>query len=168
MGRKPKPLPFKKGMRVVYLSNEYGRIAISEAEVSMVTTKDGQTVVYTRTPDRWGGYYKRSFSPVAGMFQENPYPLWKLIPLNGKNMKNLTKRAEKATKLFREYEERYREITVQVESEAKKWQYEEIARRTEGLPNGPSMLKNVIARLGFKRPNLVKVRINGEITTTRG
>ena len=52
MGRKPKPLPFKKDMRVTYLSNVYNRISIQEAVVSMVTTKDGEPVVYTRSPDR--------------------------------------------------------------------------------------------------------------------
>ena len=168
MSRKPKPLPFKKGMRVICLTNAYNRISINEAVVSMVTTKDGWPIVYTREPDRWGGYYKRAYSPIAGMFQENPYPIWKLQPLNGKNTKNLEKRIRRANKLHQQQQDRYREIAVDVEREARQWQNDELNRRTKELPHGGPFLQNVIARMGFKRPKEIKVKIHGEITTTRG
>ena len=167
MGRKPKPLPFKKDMRVTYLSNVYGRIAIQEAVVSMVTTKDGEPVVYTRSPDSWGGYYKRSFSPVAGMFQENPYPIWQLRPLNGDNMKNLKKRAEKATNLHGQYKSKYEDIQRQVHYEAQTWEHQEIERRAKLLEHGQSFINRVIARMGFKRPKEIKVKVNGEISKVR-
>lgn len=168
MSRKAKPLPFKKGMKVVLLTRNYGSISLQEGVVSMVTTRDGETVVHTRTPDRWGGYYKHSFSPVAGMFQENPYPIWKLQPLDGKTIKNLEKRAKQANKLHQQHEDRYREISIQVESDAREWKYKELERRTKDLPNGGPFLQNVIARMGFKRPKVIKVKVNGQITTTRG
>ena len=167
---KQKSLPFKKGLPVIWLTEDYGRISLMEGEVTVVTTKDGETVVYVRAPDQWGGYWKRSFSPVAGMFQADPYPIWKLMPLNGQNVKKLKKRAEKATKLFREYEESYRKISTEVEQEARSWQSTEIARRVSALPNGPKFLKNVVARLGFKRPkDGVKVRTKkgGEVPTVK-
>lgn len=167
MGSK-KSLPFKKGMPVVWLSSQYNDIRLQFGEVSVVTTHNGQTVVHVRAPDNWGGYWKRSFSPVTGMFQENPYPIWQLQPLDGHNAKKLTRRAEKATKLFRAYEERYKEITVDVETEARNWKYEEITRRTADLPNGPTFLKNVVARLGFKRPkDGVRVKVNGKTTVVK-
>ena len=169
MGR-TKPLPFKIGIPVVWLQDYYGRIIVQEAVVSKVNTKDGETVVYARYQDRWGNYHSRSFSPIAGMFQEKPWPIWKLIPLNGQNIKALNKRAERANKLFQEYEQRYKEITVDVEQEARQWQRDEIDRRTHELANGPKFLQNVIARMGFKRPkNGVKVRIHkdGEVTIVK-
>ena len=165
---KRKALPFKKGMKVVWLYDYYGWMSLQEAEVSVVTTRDGEPVVYARYKNRWGDYNGRSFSPVAGMFQENPYPIWKLIPLDGKNMKRLYKRVERANKLFREYEQRYREITEEVDSETRDWKYAEINRRTEALENGPKFLQNVISRLGFKRPvNGVKVKVNGVISKVK-
>ncbi len=167
---KSKPLPFKKGMEVIWLTDDYGRIRLQAGEVTVVTTRDNETVVHVRAPDRWGGYWKRSFSPVAGMFQENPYPIWKLQPLNGHNVKNMTKRAEHATKLFEINRKAYTDIQRQVEYEANTWKYAEIERRAALLPNGQSFLQNVIARLGFKRPaNGVKVRTQkgGEVTTVK-
>jgi len=164
MSRKPKPLPFKKDMRVAYLSNVYGRIAIQEAVVSMVTTKDGEPVVYTRSPDTWGGYYKRSFSPVAGMFQENPYPIWQLRPLNGDNMRKLQKRAEKASNLRSVYETAFQDMQRQVHGEAMEWERGEIEKRRAAIPNGDGFIARVIARMGFKRPAVIKVRINGEVS----
>lgn len=159
-----KKLTFKKGMPVVWFSN-YRRILLTKAEVTMVTTKDGQPIVYARSPDSWGGYNRRSFSPVAGMFQENPYPIWKLIPLEGRDFENMQKRAEKATKLFRGYEEAYTRISYEVEQEARQWQRDETARRTAQLSHGPSYMQRVISRLGFKKPrNGVKVKVNGKIT----
>jgi len=155
-------------MPVIWLHEDYGRLSLREAEVTVVTTKDGETIVHARAPDRFGGFTKRSFSPVAGMFQENPYPIWKLMPLNGRNPKNLKKRAEKATNLFRAYEDCYRQISAEVEQEANSWRYAETARRAAELPNGPKFLKNVVARLGFKRPsNGVKVKVNGKISLVK-
>lgn len=163
-----KKLPFKKGDKVVYVTEDYGKIHIQEGEVTVVATRDGSQVVHVRTPDQWGGYWKRSFSPIAGMFQENPYPIWKLRVMNGDNIKNLKKRAEKATALFRKYQEAYQAIQNQVEAEANKWKYEEIARRAAVLPNGAPFLRNVVARLGFKKPkNGVKVKVNGVISTVK-
>ena len=163
-----KQLPFKKGMPVVWLTSQYHDIRLQSGEVTVVTTRDGATVVHVRAPDRWGGYWKRSFSPVAGMFQANPYPIWELQPLNGHNEKNLVKRAEKATKLYRQYEEIHKQTSLDVEKEARDWQYAEINRRMAKVPHGGKFLSNVVARMGFKKPkNGVKVKIHGRISTVR-
>ena len=170
MGRKPKPLPFKKGMKVICLTNCYDKISIQEAIVSMVTTKDGQPIVYTRTPDHWGGYFKHSFSTVAGTFQTDPNPIWKLMPQNGKNMKNLEKRAKRANKLYQQYQDRHRAISVDVERDARQWQNDELDRRTKDLPNGGPFLRNVVARMGFKKPKdgvKVRTRKGGEIVIVK-
>lgn len=165
---KKKPLPFKKGMRVVWLDYSYGRISLQEAVVSLATIRAGEPVVYARYQDRWGNYHGRAFSPVAGMFQENPYPIWKLIPLDGKDIKALEKRANRANTLFREYEQRYKEITSEVEEEARKWKYDEINRRAAALEHDPKFMGNVISRLGFKKPpDGVRVKVNGEITKVK-
>jgi hypothetical protein len=160
-----KKLPFKKGMPVVWLTTYHGQIRVTEGEVTVVTTKDGVPVVHARTPDHWGGYWKRSFSPIAGKFQENPYPIWQLMELNGKNIKNLTKRAEKASKLFSQYQQKCEEIRRQCEYEARQWQEEQYQERTKDLEHGPQYLRNVISRLGFKRSKIVKVKVNGDIRT---
>ena len=90
------------------------------------------------------------------------------MPLNGRDIKSLNKRAEKTNKLFQEYEQRYKEIVAQVEDEARQWQRDEISRRTVALPHGPKFLQNVISRLGFKKPsNGVKVKVNGKISLVK-
>ena len=167
---KKKALPYKKGMQVAYLTEAFHGVRLQEGEVTVVTTRNGATVVHVRTPDSWGGHYKRSFSPVAGTWQENPYPIWKLMPLNGQKIKQLKKRAERATKLYHEYEETHRRISLDVEKEARDWQYAEIRRRMESVPHGGKFLSNVVARLGFKRPKEgVKVRVKKgeEIVTVK-
>jgi hypothetical protein len=160
-----KKLPFKKGMAVVWLTRYHGQIRVTEGEVTVVTTKDGAPVVHVRHPDNWGGYWKRSFSPVAGMFQENPYPIWQLIPLDGKSIKNLTKRAEHASKLFSEYQQKCEQIRRECEHEARRWQEEQYQERIKDLENGTQYLNNVVARLGFKKPKEVKVKVNGKISS---
>jgi hypothetical protein len=167
MGRKPKPLPFKKGMKVVWMSHGYG-IYLTEGEVTVVTTKDGAPLVHARHVDQHGNVWRRSFSTIAGMFQENPYPIWQLRPLNGDNIKNLQRRAEKANRLRNEYENAYQAMQREVHNEAQQWERQEIEKRKKSIPHGDAFVTRVKARMGFKRPKLVRVRVNGEITTTRG
>lgn len=164
MGKK-KELPFKKGMKVAYLTSYGGRIHVNEAVVTLVTNRDGAPVVHVRSPDSWQGFYKRSFSTVCGQFQENPYPIWQLIPLEGKDIANLKKRAEKASRLYQEYERKCEAIRSKVDAEAKQWAYDECRRRIADVPNGPDFRMNVIARLGFKRPKSIKVKSNGGTRT---
>ncbi len=167
MGRKPKPLPFKKGMKNVWLSHGYG-IHLTEGEVTVVTTRTGAPLIHARHIDRHGNTWKRSFSPVAGMFQENPFPIWQVRPLNGDNMRKLQKRAEKASKLRNDYETAYQDMQRQVHGEAQQWERQEIGERMKAIPHGDGYITRVKARLGFKRPAVIKVRINGEISTIRG
>lgn len=167
MSRKPKPLPFKKGMKIIWLSHGYG-IHLTEGEVTVVTTKDGAPLIHARHIDSHGNVWKRSFSPVAGIFQENPYPIWQLRPLNGDDIGKLQKRAEKANKLRNAHEAAYQEIQRQVHNEAQAWERQEIEKRRKVIPHGDGYTRRVIARMGFKRPKVIKVRIHGEITTTRG
>jgi len=102
------------------------------------------------------------------MFQENPYPIWKLMPLKGTTIKRLQKRAERATKLYRQYEEIHKQVSLDSEKEARDWQYAEINRRMANVPHGGSFLKNVVARLGFKRPaNGIKVKVNGQVSVVK-
>jgi len=165
---KAKPLPFKKGMKVVYLSRHYDRVSLTEAEVTVVTSKDGAPVIHCRSIDQWGNEWKRKFSTVAGMFQEDPYPIWQLQPLNGQNMKVLRKRAEKCSKRHQAYREAYTAMQREVECESRTWEREEVSRRGRLLPDGPQFLANVIARLGFKRPpNGTKVKVNGNISLVK-
>jgi len=163
-----KPLPFKKGMPVVWLSQLYSKVSLTEGVVTVATTKDGHPVIYCRHIDQWGNEWKRSFSPVAGMFQENPFPIWQLQPLNGQNFKALKKRAEKCTKRTQTYHEAYQEMQTQVHYEASTWEHEEVCRRGQLIPDGPKFVANVIARLGFKRPpNGIKVKVNGKISIVK-
>ena len=166
MGRNPKPLPFKKGMKIVWLTHGYG-IHLTEGEVTVVTTRNGAPLIHTRHIDRFGNVWKRSFSPIAGIFQENPFPIWQLRPLNGDNMRNLQKRAEKASKLRNEYEEAYQAMQREVHGEAQQWERQEIQKRMEAIPHGEAFITRVKARLGFKRPEVIKVRVNGEISKVR-
>jgi len=168
MSRKPKPLPFKKGMKVIWMSTRNYGIYLTEGEVTVVTTRNGAPLIHTRHIDRHGNVWKRSFSPIAGMFQENPFPIWQLRPLNGDNIKNLQKRAEKASRLRNDYETAYQNLQREVHGEAQQWEREEIEKRRTSIPHGDAYIARVRARMGFKRPELIKVRVNGEITTTRG
>jgi len=160
MTRKAKPLPFKKGMKVVWLSRHYDKVSLTEAEVTVVTSKDGEPVIHCRHIDSWGNEWKRKFSTVAGMFQEDPYPVWQLQPLNGQSMKALHRKAEKASKRHQAYRDAYNVMQREVESESRAWEREEVCRRGNLIPNGPKFLANVISRMGFKKPkNGVRVKI---------
>lgn len=167
MSRTPKPLPFKKGMKVIWMSARNYGIYLTEGEVTVVTTRNGAPLIHTRHIDRHGNVWKRSFSPIAGMFQENPFPIYQLRPLNGDNMRNLQKRAEKASKLRNEYEEAYQSMQREVHGEAQQWERQEIGKRMEAIPHGDAFITRVKARLGFKRPEVIKVRVNGEISKVR-
>lgn len=167
MSRKAKPLPFKKGMKIVWMSHGYG-IHLTEGEVTVVTTRNGAPLIHARHIDLHGNVWKRSFSPVAGMFQENPYPIWQLRPLNGDDIKKLEKRAEKANKLRKAHQAAYEDMQRQAHREAQTWEYQEVEKRGKLIPNGDGFTRRVIARMGFKRPKEIKVRINGQLTTTRG
>lgn len=162
-----KKLPFKKGMAVVWLTSYHGQIRVSEGEVTVVTTKDGAPVVHVRHPDNFGGYWRRSFSTVAGKFQEDPYPIWQLQPLDGQDIENLTKRALHASRLHSEYQQKCEEIRRQCEYEARRWQEEQYQERIKDLPNGQQYLRNVVARLGFKKPKQIKLKYNGDIHTVQ-
>ena len=166
MSRRPKPLPFKKGMKIIWLSHNSG-IHLTEGEVTVVTTKDGVPLIHCRHIDSWGNVWKRSFSPVAGMFQENPFPIWQLRPLNEDNAKKLQKRAEKATKLYMDYRNAYQELQREVHNEAMDWERGEFEKRRVTLSHGEGYLNRVKARLGFKRPEIIKVKVNGEISEVR-
>lgn len=154
--RKPKPLPFKKGMKVVYLNRLYDRVSLTEAEITVVTTRDSEPVVHCRSIDQWGNEWKRSFSPACGQFQENPYPIWQLQPLNDQSMKALHKRAKKCSNLHQTYRNAYTVMQREVESESRAWEREEVSRRGNLIPHGPKFLANVISRLGFKAPKVQK------------
>jgi len=166
LSRKPKPLPFKKGMKVVWINHNHG-VSVTEGEVSLVTTRDGAQIVHVRHIDQFGNIWKRSFSTVAGMFQEYPFPIWQLRPMNGDNIENLKKRAEKATALYNKYQQEYQQIQRDVHSEAINWEYAEIAKRVKELPHNNAYIDRVKARMGFKRPEIVKVKVNGEISEVR-
>ena len=166
MGRHPKPLPFKKGMKIIWLSHSNG-INLTEGEVTVVTSKDGAPLIHVRHIDRWGNVWKRSFSPVAGMFQENPFPIWQLRPLNGDDIKKLQKRAEKANRLRNTYENAYQAMQREVHGEAQQWERQEIEKRRKAIPHGDDYITRVKARMGFKRPEIVKVKVNGEISGVR-
>lgn len=162
-----KKLPFKKGMAVVWLNRYHGQIRVTEGVVTLVTTRDGHPVVHAKHTGRENWEIKRSFSPVAGMFQENPYPIWQLIPMDGKSIKNLTKRAEHSSRLFSEYQQKCEEIRRQCEYEARRWQEEQYQDRIKDLENGPQYLDNVTARLGFKKPKSIKVKYHGKVDTVQ-
>jgi len=154
--RKPKPLPYKKGMKVVWLNHHGDRISLTEAEVTVVTTRDGEPVIYCRHIDRHGNEWKRKFSTACGHFQQDPYPVWQLLPLNGQSMKALQKRAEKCTKRYQAYRDAYAVMQREVDSEARAWERGEVSRRGDLIPDGPGFLANVIARMGFKKPKVQK------------
>lgn len=151
--RKLKPLPYKKGDPVVYISSlDYG-IRLSQGEVTMVTTRDGEQFVYVKTICDSGYTWKRTFSSKPGRyFQQDPYPLWQLRPLNGDNMANLEKRAKQASKLYEAHRAACKEIEYEVERQARDWQYKELDRRRKALPNGFPFLVRVASRMGFKQP----------------
>lgn len=170
MSRKPKPLPFKKGMEVVWISygSGYG-ISLTEGEVTVVTTRNGAPVIHVRHEDkRWGTMWKRSFSTVTGHFQENPFPIWQLRPLNGDNIKKLQKRAEKANQLRKIYESAYQDLQREVHGKAMEWEREEIEKRRKLIPHGDDYITRVKSRMGFKRPAMIKVRVrDNEIAEVR-
>lgn len=160
---------FHKGQKVLWLSHGYSYgIHLTEGEVTLITNKDGAPVVYARHIDRNGNEWKRKFSPIAGMFQENPYPIWQLRPLDGDDVSALHKRAEHATKLRNNHEAAYQDMQRQVHNEAMQWEREEVEKRIKLIPHGQQYINRVIARMGFKRPATIKVRVNGKTTTTRG
>ncbi len=167
MSRKAKPLPFKKGMKVIWMSPRNYGIHLTEGEVTVVTTKEGAPLIHVRHIDKWGNVWKRSFSTIAGMFQENPFPIYQLRPVNGDNMKKLQKRAEKASNLRNAHKEAYEAMQLEVHGEAQRWESEEVGRRKEAIPHGDDYINRVKARLGFKRPEIVKVKVNGEISKVR-
>lgn len=148
MPRKPKPPLFKKGDKVIYLNNGY-HPTIIEAEVSATRGE----VVCTRHPDRWGGFYRRAFSPEAGNFQQDPYPIWQLMLYPGpKVVKNIEKRLRKAAKNYDKFRQAYEQIERDVQDEARQWAREESSRRQSQLKHGGAYIDNVIRRAGFKKP----------------
>lgn len=154
--RKPKPLPFKKGMKVIWLNRHDGRISLTEGEVTVVTTKNGEPIIHCRHIDRFGNEWKCKFSPACGHFQQDPHPIWQLQPLNGRSVKALRKRAEKCTKRNRVYQEAYDAMRRDVEEESRTWQRDEVSRRGDLISDGPKFVENVIARMGFKKPKVQK------------
>ena len=162
MNKKDKALQFKKGDKVVFLDESYDRIRLDDGVVMMVKKAmdvkrwDGRIVtlpvVYVRFTNQWGYTYSKKFCAEYGMFQENPYPIWRLRLLKDGEMRTLEKRASHASKLHQGYIDEAKKIEVDVEQEAREWKYKELDRRKEALPHGGMYLRNVIARMGFKRP----------------
>ncbi len=160
--KKSRVFNFKKGEKVVFLNESYDQIQLAQGVVLMVKQAmdvkrwDGKhltlPVVYVRFPDRWGGHYSKKFSEHYGMFQENPYPIWRLRKLTNGEMRSLVKRAAKATKLHQVYIEETKKIEVDVDQAARDWKYREFDKRKSALPHGGMYFRNAVARLGFKRP----------------
>jgi hypothetical protein len=162
MKKKDETLQYHKGDQVIFLTESYGRIQVDQGVVLMVKKAmpikrwDGTVrtlpVVYVQFKSRWGDTYSKKFCAEYGQFQENPYPLWRLRLLKNGEMRNLEKRARHATKLHQVYLDKAKQIDVDVEQEAREWKYREADRRKEALPNGGMFIRNVVARMGFKRP----------------
>jgi len=162
LSRKSKTSDFKKGDKVVFLDESYDKIRLAEGVVLMVKKAvevkrwDGKIltmpVVYVHFTNRWGSTYSKKFAEDYGPFQENPYPLWRLRHLQDGEMRSLEKRGSHASKLHQVYIDEAKKIEVDVEQEAREWKYRELDKRKQALPHGGMYLRNVVARLGFKRP----------------
>ena len=160
--KKSEAFKYKKGDIVVFLDESYDRIRLQRGIVLMVKKAmpvkrwDGTVlnlpVVYVQFENRWGAPYSKKFCAEYGSFQENPYPLWRLRHLK-EEMRSLEKRGAHATKLHQAYIEKAKKIEVDVEQEARDWKYTQLDKRKAALPHGGMYLRNVVARLGFKRPN---------------
>ena len=163
MSRKSKAFDFKKGDKVVFLDESYDKIQLTEGTVMMVKKAvdvkrwDGKIitmpVVYVHFTNRWGCAYSKKFSDEFGAFQQDPYPLWRLRHLQDGEMRSLEKRGSHASKLHQVYIDEANKIEVDVEQKAREWKYRELDKRKQALPHGGMYLRNVVARLGFKRPN---------------
>ena len=163
MNKKSRAFDFKKGDKVVFLDESYDKIRLEEGVVLMVKKAmpvkrwNGQVltlpVVYVQFTNRWGSTHSKKFCDEYGAFQENPHPLWRLRQVNDGGMRSLEKRASHASKLHQVYIEAAKKIEVDVEQEARDWKYKELDKRKQALAHGDTYLRNVIARLGFKRPN---------------
>lgn len=144
-----KATDFKRGDKVVYCQNHGDGISLTEATVTVVA----KGVVHTKHITQHGWECKEKFGERPGNFQENPRPLWRLRKIApSDNLKNLQKRAKKATQISQRYRQQYQEIQTQVENEAREWKYREIELRAAKLAHGGSYLDRVLARMGFKRP----------------
>lgn len=154
--KKVRATDFKRGDKVIYTQGSYGNgLSITEAVVTVVA----KGVVHVKSVTEHGWEIKEKFGEIVGHFQENPRPLWRLRKITpGENLKNLYKRAKKATALRHRYEELYRHIQTEVEEEARKWKYEEINRRTAKLPHGSGFYDRVLARMGFRKPKQILFR----------
>ena len=163
MSRKSRVFKFKKGDKVVFLEESYGKIRLDEGVVLMVRQSmtfkkwnDHEVsipVVYVQFTNRWGSTYSKKFAEEYGAFQENPYPLWRLRHLKDGEFRNLEKRANHASKLHQVYLDKAKQVEIDVEQEAREWKYREMDKRKAAIPHGGMYLRNVVARLGFKRPN---------------
>lgn len=160
---KSRVFDFKKGDKVVFLAESYGRIQLDQGVVLMVKKAmpikkwSGQVLtfpgVYVRFKNQWGDTYSKKFCEEYGAFQENPYPIWRLRLLKNGEMRNLEKRAGHASKLHQVYIDRARQVETAVDQEARDWKYQEIDRRKAAISHGGKFLQNVVARMGFKQPN---------------
>lgn len=149
MARKQKPLPYKRGDRVVYLRLDQYGIFVTQGEVTATRSDE---IVYVKTISPYGVAFKHSFGRTPGNFQENPSPLWRLRHLNNDNIKTLEKRAKQANKLFQAHKDTAALMERQVDREAWEWKYNEIDRRRSEIPNGWDYLNRVASRMGFKQP----------------
>jgi len=153
---------YKKGDKVIFLNESYDRIQLEEGVVLMVKKAmpvkkwDGKVltlpVVYVSFTNRWGGVHSKKFCAEYGPFQENPHPIWRIRHLTNGNMRGLEKRASHATKLHQAYLDEAKKIEADVDQEARDWKYKELDRRKKEIPHGGMYLRNVVARLGFRRP----------------
>lgn len=158
MAKKIKRPPFKKGDPVLYLDGQlyYNKVHVTEAQVTAIRSDNDHFLVYTKHEDQWKNEWRRCFTTnVLQRYQEDPYPIWQLIPHPGKEaIKRIKKRLEQANKKREKWYEQLGEISRDVDREAREWRDDEEKRRVAELPNMQHHVERVISRSGFKKPKV--------------
>jgi len=147
--KKLKPLPFKKGDKVIFIDLNYG-CRLQEATVTLVRQELG--IVYTSYTSHHDNVWKQKFARNPGWRSEDPKPLWTLRKLNGDEITNLQKRAKHADKQYRRITEKREEVRRQLDRDTYDWKNQELERRMKDVPDQFQYCKRVAARMGFKQP----------------
>ena len=154
---KPSKKPsYKRGDRVLYFTDGHYSLTLWDAEVTAVRQQsEGHWIVHTRSHGQLvNGYWSKRFSTKG--FEYHPgneiCPIWQLRPFtNADDFENLKKRAETASRRFKDYRSAEECMEREVHSEASSWEIEERTRRRELIPD-VAVLKNTLARMGFRQP----------------
>ena len=153
MARKQKPLPYKRGDEVIYISLSYG-VRLTKGVVTAVRNDKG--IVYVQSVGPHGNTWKDSFGRECGRFQQNPHPIWMLRHLNGENFAALQKGAEHAQKLYHKYNQDREEMLRQLDNDTADWKRCEYGKRMAKLTDSFAYTNRVAARMGFKKPRVQK------------